>query len=337
MGINVKVSERKAGTGTSEKVIGIGYGPLIAVNPDLAKKKELYGWADKEDEKEISYQGEKNGKKWKKLCFVFQDESTKKYIEYTLFVDNVIQEPIKCKDGVERTVWINQWGVSSMVDKEENLFRNFTHLQTRNEDKEWVDVLDESGEPIKLIYREAKVGEQDLYKMLHELVTQSWSPFDPVISNRPSQDTNLFIKMEHLCRGAVKDITMYIGTDTYQPLAFMVYVKAKDTENGIEYDNNCINGAWLRVNNGKAYGYKDAIIRCNSDGWKEYDVPLVKGPNKWKNQDIYDFYTAVKRNRHMWEFKPLHVFDPTKHVAAGDQKFVPAEGGSTTKVNDMSY
>lgn len=324
----IKPSERKATTGTSEKIIGYGKGPLICVNPDLAKKKELYGWADKEEEKEISYTGtDKNGNDWSRLVFVFQDEVTKKYVEYGLFISEELAE-FETGEGDAKILkkwFINQWGQTQLVDDEKNLFRSFTHMQKQNEDsKEWEDVIGENGEPIKLIYRQAFRGETSLYKLLRTLVTQDWFQAD--------QDTNLFVKTSALMRGAVKDISMYIGTETFQDVVFMVYVEAKDTENGIQYSNNCVDGAWL-----PGWKIKDVNINTASNSWGKFDV-RPKGKGSYKLKDMFEFVSAIKRNKHMWEFAPLHVFDPSAHIAAGDQKFVPAtEGGTNAELTDMTY
>lgn len=325
--MQVKPSERKATTGTSEKVIGYGKGPLVCVNPDLAKKKELYGWADKEEEKEISYTGtDKNGNDWSRLVFVFLDEITKKYCEYGLFISEEVAE-FETGEGeakVKKCWWINQWGMTQLVDDEKNLFRSFTHIQKQNEEsKEWEDVIGENGEPVKLIYRQAFRGETSLYKLLRMLVTQDWFAAD--------QDTNLFVKTSALMRGAVKDISMYIGTETFQDVIWMMYVEAKDTEKGIQYSNNCIDGAWL-----PGWKIKDVNINTTTNTWNKLET-RPKGKGSYKLKDMHEFYTAVKRNRNMWEFAPLHTFSPDSFVQAQDIKFVPVDGEKSLEVNDASY
>lgn len=316
----VKPSERKIGIG-SEKLIGIGKGPLICVNPDLAKKKELYGWADKADETEIAYSGEKNGKDWARLCFVFQDETTGKYAEYGIFISDELAEFEK--DGITKSWYVNQWGQTQLVDNEKNLFKSFTHMQKQNEDKTaWEDVLDENGDPVKLIYRKAHKGETSLYSMLRHLVTQDWFKADA--------ETNLFISMKSLLRGSVKDISMYIGTDVFQPLVFMVYVEAKDTDNGVQYSNNCVDQAWM-----PGWKIKDANIATSSNSWNKFEI-APKGKGSYKLKDMYNFYQSCKRNKHMWALAPLAVFSAENYQAAGSVAFIPAEGG-TTEVNDASY
>lgn len=325
--MQVKASQPK--TGTSEKVIGYGKGPLVSINPDLAKKKELYGWADKEEEKEISYTGtDKNSNDWSRLVFVFLDELSKKYVEYGLFISEELAE-FETGEGDAKILkkwFINQWGQSQLVDDEKNLFRSFTHIQKQNEEsKEWEDVIGENGEPVKLIYRQAFRGETSLYKLLRTLVTQDWFQAD--------QDTNLFVKTSALMRGAVKDISMYIGTETFQDVVFMTYVEAKDTENGIQYSNNCVDGAWL-----PGWKIKDVNVNTASNSWSKFEI-APKGKGSYKLKDMYNFYQSIKRNKHMWEFAPLHVFDASQYQAAGNVKFVSADGetGTTTEPTDTSY
>jgi hypothetical protein len=247
-------------------------------------------------------------------------------VEYTVFIDKVPSGPIKCKDGVDRTFYINQWGMSSMVDEEKNLFESFTQLQAYNKESgKYENVLDESGDPIKLIYREANGGEVELYGLLHHLVTQDWFTADA--------ETNLFIKPETLLRGVVKDITMYIGTETFQPVVGMMYVEAKDTKNGIQYNNNCIDGAWL-----PGWKIKDVNINTASNSWEKECGTRPKGKGSYKKKDIYEFYSAVRRCNHMYEFSPLHTFDPTVFVQAGNEKFISADNtDSKSEVSDMKY
>jgi len=316
----IKPSERKPGTGTSEKLIGIFKGELVKVNPTLQEKKEMYGWADKADEKEIAYTGEKDGKDWSRLCFVFLDEITKKYVEYGLFISDELAEFEK--DGITKKWYVNQWGQTQLVDDEKNLFKSFTHIQKQNEDtKEWEDVIGENGEPVKLIYRQAHKGETALYSLLRNLVTQSWFEADA--------DTSLFIKPQHLMRGAVKDITSLIGTDSFQPVVGMVYVEAKDTDNGVQYTNNCVDGAWM-----PGWKIKDANINSASNSWSKFEI-APKGKGSYKLKDMYNYYQSVKRCKYMWELQPLHVFQADKFQAAGNQTFVPAE--NTTEVTNLDY
>ena len=323
--MNIKIGEKKQGTGTSEKMIGYFQGSLISVNPSLEELKTIHGWADKDEEKEPSYTGtDRNGKDWARLLFVFQEELTKKPIEYTVFMNKELSGPIKCKDGVERTFWVNQFGDSQMVDKEENLFSSFTHLQAYNKESgKYENVLGENGEPIKLVYREAYGGEVELYDLLHNLVTQDWFTAD--------QETSLFIKIDLLMRGAVKDISMYIGTETFQPVVGMMYVEAKDTDNGVQYTNNCVDQAWM-----PGWKIKDVNITTSSNSWNKFEV-APKGKGSYKLKDMYNFYQSCKRNKHMWALAPLAVFSAENYQAAGSVAFIPAEGGTTVPPTDMLY
>ena len=322
--MQVTASQRKQGSG-GEHLIGFFKGPLCFINPDKETLEKIYGTTLEADPK---YTGEdKNGKPWSRLLFVFQDEATQKYVPYSLFISDELAEfdaDDKNNPGekVKRTWWLNQWGQSQLVDKEENLFKSFTHMQKQNEEKTgWEDVLDESGNPVKLIYRQAYRGETALYSLLRTMVTQDWFQADA--------DTNLFVPMKALLRGITKDISMYIGTDTFQPVVGMMYVEAKDTENGVQYNNNCIDGAWLA-----GWKIKDVNINSASNSWGKFDV-APKGKGSWKLKDMYSFYQSVKRNKHMWEFSPLHVFEADKFQAAGSQTFIPSTESETP--NDISY
>jgi hypothetical protein len=351
--MNIVVSEKKIGTG-GEKLIGIGHGPLIAVNPSLQEKKELYGWQDKEDEKELSYTGtDRNGNDWGRLCFIFKDLTLQKYVECSIFISKELAQFEK--DGITKKWYVNQFGKMQLTDDEKNLFRSFTILQKKNkETKEWEDMLNENGSPIELSYRQAYRGETALYSMLRHLVTQDW--FSAMIDNtlfipvpNPAYDItksgqpdykvkkNIPVKdasIDKVLNAAVKEIRSFIGTDTFQDVMFMVYVEAKDTDNGVQYSNNCVEQAWVRVNNNQCQGWKDAAINCSSNSWGNYETK-PKGEGAWKKMDMYEFVQAVRRNKHMWEFAPLHVFSPESFVQAGSQTFVPAS--ESEKPSDISY
>ena len=314
----IKPSERKAGIGSGEMNIGFFKGELRYINPNKSQLEEIYGTTLEDEPK---YQGEgKDNKPWSRLQFVFQCEDGK-YVSYSLFISDEIAEFEK--DGVKRCWMINQWGESQLVDDEKNLFKSFTHMQKQNEEKTaWEDVLDESGEPVKLIYRQAYRGETALYSLLRKLVTQDWFQADA--------ETNLFVSMKSLLRGSVKDISMYIGTETFQPVVGMMYVEAKDTDNGVQYSNNCVDQAWM-----PGWKIKDANITTSSNSWNKFEVE-PKGKGSYKLKDMYNFYQSCKRNKHMWALAPLAVFDASKYQAAGDQAFIPAEGSNTPPIN-MDY
>ena len=304
--MNIKIAEKRGSS--HEHMIGYFKGELKWINPDKTQLEEVYGSTL---DKDPIYVGEdKNGKPWSRLLFIFQDEVSQKYVPYSLFISDELAEFEK--DGVKKMWFINMWGESQLVDDEKNLFKSFTHMQKQNEDKSgWEDVLDESGNPVKLIYRQAYRGETALYSLLRKLVTQDWFQADA--------DTNLFVPMKALLRGVTKDISMYIGTDTFQPVVGMMYVEAKDTENGVQYNNNCIDGAWL-----PGWKIKDVNINSSSNSWGKFDV-APKGKGSWKLKDMYQFYSSVKRNKHMWEFSPLHVFEADKFQAASNIAFIPAD------------
>ena len=264
----VKPSERKQGSG-GEHLIGFFKGPLQFINPDKETLEKIYGTTL---EKDPQYTGEdKNGKPWSRLLFIFQDEVSQKYVPYSLFISDELAEFEK--DGVKKSWWVNSWGETQLVDKEENLFKSFTHMQKQNEEKTgWEDVLDESGQPVKLIYRQAYRGETALYSLLRKLVTQDWFQADA--------ETNLFVPMKSLLRGSVKDISMYIGTETFQPVVGMMYVEAKDTDNGVQYSNNCVDQAWM-----PGWKIKDANITTSSNSWNKFEV-APKGKGSYKLKDV---------------------------------------------------
>lgn len=314
--MNIKVSEKKPGSNSGPKMIGYWKGPIIKANPTAVELKDIYQM--EETPEEPKYQGTtKDDKDWSLLSLLFQDELTKTVVPYRIFVSKEIAEFEK--DGVTRSWYINQHGESQLVSDKKDLFRSFTHLQRWDkETSKMVDVLDEDGNPIELSWRKAYKGEKSLYSLLRKLVTQDWFQADA--------DTNLFIKIDSIMRGNLKDITTWIGTENYQSVVGCIEIQAKDGDNGVEYYQNCVDDAWM-----SGWKIKDANIATSSNSWNKYDD---KASGKGKNRDIYQFYQAVKRNKNITELKYIHEFSPEDHLAAGSAVIQHSDTG---KVEDTDY
>lgn len=298
--MNITPSEKRQSTGNEKKYIGYFNGPLRWVNPDANTLKEIY--AEEGEIEEPKYQGvDKNEKDWSMLRFVFQEDISKIPVEYKIFLSKDIAEFEK--DGVTKTWYINQHGQSQCVADKKDLFRSITHLQKWNKDEgKMEDVLNENREPIELQWRKAHKGETALYSLLRKLVTQNWF--------EATEEANLFIKIDAIMRGKVSDITTWIGTENYQSVVGMIEIQAKDGENGINYFQNCVDSAWM-----PGWKIKEANITTASNSWNKYDE---KANGKGKNKEMYEFYQAVKRNKHITEFHYIHEFSPDSHIAAGN-------------------
>lgn len=303
--MNIKASEQKSGVNSGPKVIGFFKGELKYVNPTAEELKEIY--KSGEDIEEPKYQGKtKDDQDWAIVSFMFEDEVTKTPVPYRVFISKEVAEfEVKNGDqaGQTKTWYINQHGQSQCVTDKKDLFRSITHLQKWNKDeKKMEDVLDTDGQPIELSWRKAYKGETAIYSLLRKLVTQNWFEADA--------DTSLFIKIDSLMRGNVKDITTWIGTENYRPVVGMIEISAKDGDNGINYYQNCVDQAWMpggKINEAN-------MTTSITDGWKKYDE---KANGKGKNKEIYEFYQAVKRNKNITEFCYLKPFNPDGHIAAG--------------------
>ena len=290
--MNIVASERKQGTGTGTTRIGIFKGPLKYLNPNTATLKELYNIEG--DMEEVKYSGkDKNEKNWSLLKFIFEEEMHKIPVVYDIFLSKEIAEFEK--DGVMKTWYINQWGQSQLVADKKDLFKSFTHIQKQNEEKVWVDVLDENDKPVELSWRKAFRGEVALYGLLRKLVTQNWW--------EANQDTNIFINIDSLIAGKLSEIRSFIDTENFQPVVGMVQAISKDGY----INNNCVDGAWM-----PGWKMPEANLTTQSNSWGRYDD---KANGKGKNKEMYEFYQSVKRCKNTISFKYLHELNPDEHLA----------------------
>eukprot|EP00918_Siedleckia_nematoides_P097962 GHVU01214564.1.p1 GENE.GHVU01214564.1~~GHVU01214564.1.p1 ORF type:complete len:335 (+),score=44.61 GHVU01214564.1:870-1874(+) len=332
----INLSEKKA-----QIPVSIGYwkGTLTHINPNREALNEIYGVG--ESTEEPKYEGtDKNGKDWSLLRFIFQNELDKTPVDYKIFMS---KEPASFeKDGVTKTWYVNQFGDTQCTDSEKNLFRSFTHWQTYNKDaKVFEDVLID-GNAVELIWRVAYKGESALYTMLKQLVTQDWFKANPEQTNmfisvpnprrnEPDQLQNIPIadvNLSQLTDATVKDIQAYIGTDYFQSLIGMCQIEAKDEDGGINYYQNCVDGAWMR-----GFRLAETNLITSSKTWEQFEK---KENSKGKKRDYYQFYQAVKRCKNMTEFVYLHAFDPNAHQAAGTETFKQAPE-TTQEPADTSY
>lgn len=310
--MQIQASEKKVGGNSGPKQIGYWKGTLKYVNPTASELKEIYGM--EEEPEEVKYSGtDKNEKDWALLRFVFIEELQNIPIEYRVFISKDIAEFEK--DGITKSWYINQWGLSQLVADKKDLFRSFTHMQTWNKkEKKMEDVLGEDQQPIELSWRKAYKGETSIYSMLRKLVTQDWW--------QANQETNLFIKIDQLMRGKLTDITSIIGSEYVQSVVGCIEIQAKDGENGINYYQNCVDQAWMQ-----GWKCKEANLITSSNSWNKYDD---KAAGKGKGKELYEFYQAVKRNKHITELVYIHEFDPSKHLAAGNQTIAHTESSNVT-------
>lgn len=314
--MNIKPSERKQGLNTT-KYIGYWQGELKYVNPTAEQLKKIY--SSEEDIEEPAYQGKKDDKDWALLTFIFEEGVSKIPVSYRIFLSKDIAEFEK--DGVTKTWYINQHGESQLVSDKKDLFRSFTHLQKWDDDaKKMVDALDENGNPLELQWRKAYKGETSLYGLLRKLVTQDWFQAD--------QDTTLFIKIDELMRGKVSSITNWIGTENYRSVVGCIEIAAKDGDNGTNYYQNCVDGAWM-----PGWRIKDANLTTAANIWNKYEE---KANGKGKNRDMYQFYQAVKRNKNITELKSIHEFNPDDHLQAGSGTISHSQGNNDGEVT-MDY
>ncbi len=318
--MDIKASKKKA---TVQQDLKIGYfkGELVAINPSKAELQKLY--KTEEDIEEPVYTGkDKNDADWTLLRFMFLEDITKEPVDYRVFLKKDLSEFEK--DDVQKCWWVNQFGQTQVVANEKDLFRSFMYLQKWNKvESKMEDVPGEDGKPIKLTYRKCWKGEKQIYDFLQKLVTQDWFNAD--------QETSILVKFDSLMKNNVKELSSWIGTENYQSVVGMIEIAAKDGDNGTNYYQNCVDGAWM-----PGWKIKEANIATASNSWDKWEQK-PKGKGSYKLKDMHEFYMATKRNRNITEFAPIHEFVAADHMAAGDATIKHSEGTgskSTAPVDD---
>ena len=156
---------------TAKLCVGLFTGKVIAVNPTREEYNDVLGIPLKEDSKATDYLGEKDGNTTLRLNIWLLDEKTGFKNPVTFFLEDKIKEN---KDGTKKK-YINNQGVTSWAESENAL-------------PDWFKGRD---------YREARVGEEDLYNFL-----RTW------FGNLDYKDAETVLEMDwkKLMKGNLRDL-----------------------------------------------------------------------------------------------------------------------------------
>lgn len=265
----------------SSKDVGFFQGKVVAVNPDREKLEELLGI---KLEKDPEYLGEDDEGITKfTVSFWLQDTDSKKYKNVKFFLKDaprVTGPTEKDPEKKKKKQYINDVGITTWADKEENL-------------QEWFTKRD---------YRVAYIGEEELYKFLRDWLGR-------LDTSKPKNTLSLDFKK--LMRGNVREITEQMGGDYEVPVTCLSVIQTveKDGEK-VEYEK-IYNREFL-----PGYCIKDIKLKKLDKAFIE-NAQKLEGKKRNRLQKFVLSVTDPEFGcRDYFILGPLEQYDPTKNTAS---------------------
>lgn len=193
------------------KKVGLFEGKVIAINPSAEEYSEVLGMELKEDSKATEYIGESNdGNTTLRVDVWLEDIKSGDKFKTVFFLEDKKKEN---KDGTKQQ-YINAVGVCSWADDVNNL-------------PDWF---------VKRDYREAYVGEEELYGFL-----RTW------LGNLDYRDAETILQLEwkKLMKGNVKDIKDQIDGELCTNVVALATVKTVEKEGEMKEYQSIYNKAFL--------------------------------------------------------------------------------------------
>lgn len=193
------------------KKVGLFEANVIAVNPTLEEYKTLLDIELKEDSKAVEYLGEsRDGNTTLRVDFWLEEVKTKEKLKVTFFLENKVRSN---KDNTKQQ-YINTSGITSWAADENDLPEWFTKRE----------------------YREAHVGEEELYNFL-----RTW--LGRIDFSR--EDGLLEVEWKKLMRGNVREISEQIGGAYCTTVVSLATVIAKEKDGETKEYQGVFNKAFM--------------------------------------------------------------------------------------------
>jgi len=181
-----------------KKKVGIMTVNVIAINPTLKEKEEILGHnIDWDNDDEMDYTGTSNdGNPYLRLDFWVKKEGEEFTTPIVFFVED---KKVQSKSG-EKFQFINNIGNCSWAESDMDLKPWFTSRE----------------------YRNAKSGEENLYKLLRTWLAKL---------DFSKEDTELSLNFKKLMKGDVSSLKEQVGGDLSVPFCILTTVSTKTREN----------------------------------------------------------------------------------------------------------
>ena len=261
------------------KKVGLFEGNVIAVNPSIEEYKELLGIELKEESKAVEYLGvSRDENTTLRVDFWLEESKNKEKMKVTFFLEDKVKEN---KDGTKKQ-YINSVGVCSWAADENDL-------------PTWFKGRD---------YREARVGEEELYNFLRTWLGKL---------DYRHESTVLEIGWKTLMKGNVSDLKAQVGGEYATPVVALATVKTVEKDGEVKEYQNVYNKAFLSNYSLKQFrlvDYDKSDVQTNLKR---------KQPKELKAHERFVInVTGEYGCKDFFILKDMKEYDPSDNIAASD-------------------
>lgn len=262
------------------KKIGLFSAKVLTINPDAEEYKEVLGMELKEDSKATEYLGEsKEGNKTLRIDVWLEEVKNKDKFKLTFFLEDKEKEN---KDGTKKQ-YINNIGVCSWASDE-------------NELPKWFSQRD---------YREAYVGEEELYSFL-----RTWLGS---LDYRDAE-TVLSIEWKKLMKGNVKDLKSQVDGEWCTNFVSLATVKTVEKDGEVKEYQNIYNKAFLpeyTLKNFRNVDYSNPSVLASLKAKKTKDLK--------PHEKFVVNITGEYGSKDFFSLKDLKDYNPDDNLVASDK------------------
>lgn len=277
--IGGKKRENTGNGGDFKKFVGLFEAKVIAVNPTAEQFKDVLGMEIKEDSKATEYLSERDGNTVLRVDFWLEEVKNQDKFKVSFFLEDKERDN---KDGTKQQ-YINEIGMCSWADDVNNL-------------PEWFSNRD---------YRQANVGEEDLYNFLRTWLCE--------LDYRHA-DTTLTLEWKKLMKGNVRDLKDQVGGEWCGNVVASAIVITKEKDGEIKEYQGIYNRAFL-----PAYSLKNFRLVDYSDR------KIVAGLQSKKSKDLKPHERFVLNMsgeygcKDYYTFADLREYNPDDNLVASDK------------------
>jgi len=277
--IGGKKRENTGNGGDFKKFVGLFEAKVIAVNPTAEQFKDVLGMEIKEDSKATEYLSERDGNTVLRVDFWLEEVKNQDKFKVSFFLEDKERDN---KDGTKQQ-YINEIGMCSWADDVNNL-------------PEWFSNRD---------YRQANVGEEDLYNFLRTWLCE--------LDYRHA-DTTLTLEWKKLMKGNVRDLKDQVGGEWCGNVVASAIVITKEKDGEVKEYQGIYNRAFL-----PAYSLKNFRLVDYSDR------KIVAGLQSKKSKDLKPHERFVLNMsgeygcKDYYTFTDLREYNPDDNLVASDK------------------
>lgn len=271
--------------GQFAKRVGLFEARVIAVNPTEEQFKEILGMELKEDSKAAEYLGERDGNALLRVDFWLEEVKNKDKFKVSFFLEDKEREN---KDGTKQQ-YINELGSCSWADDPNNL-------------PDWF---------VKREYRQAYVGEEDLYNFMRNWLCEL---------DYRSDATTLQVEWKKLMKGNVKEIKDQVGGDWCGNVVCLATVIVKDVDGEMKEYQGIYNKAFL-----PAYSLKNFRLIDYSNPKLIAELHAKKPKDLKIHEKFVVNVTGEYGCKNIFVLKDLQEYNSEDHLEASD-KTISNEG-----------